>query len=484
MGQPDLTVVENFNPGFALGRLVLGDEYKLDNDDYLELIKGTIGCIPVVGALATSVFSIFWKKAFPTEDPYLRKEDFEKRMKKLITDMENKMDKKIDDEIVKFCQAKFESLCSAGFGFSEIEYIYDKQKRDGKPTSDAVKMYMAANHVSFRNLLLECLIFFSREDKIDLLCKLYLQTVVMYIAFLRDTHFYGIDWGLPEEYVNGVDHIKSMESKIHETIELAHGYYSKFFKKLNPPRNYTYETEMMITDESGLTYMGYPPTKFKCDYRPLLAQMTYADLTRYNLNQIWLQPTTKEGKVRETKSGNGILSPDLLGLEISMDFESYEYRLPVSNRIYIADFSNMNVMRGFFRQTEDGRNSVNSVTGTVGMSSGHSNGLFYKCFYFTEPKNLTFRVLANIDSNAQIKMVIREIPEGQIAENPDRSREVATKTHSENVAYKKLFESSSCTMAEFVSKQYQFEQPGSVYFEAEVVGGDTRDLYTLEIIGN
>ncbi|KAF2073019.1 hypothetical protein CYY_005665 [Polysphondylium violaceum] len=482
MSQPDLTVIEKFNPGFAIGRAVLGEEYKLDNDDYLELIKGTIGCIPVVGALATSVFSIFWKKAFPVEDPYLRKADFEKRMKKLITDMENKMDKKIDDEIVKFCQSKFESLCSAGFGFSEIEYIYDKQKREGKPTSDSVKMYMAANHVSFRNLLLECLIFFSREDKIDLLCKLYLQTVVMYIAFLRDTHFHGLDWGLPEEYVNGVDHIKSMEYKTHETIELAHSYYSKFFKKLNPPRDYTYEREVMIMEENGLTHMGYLPTKFKCDYRPLLAQMTYADLTRYNLNQIWLQPTTKEGKVREKKSGNGIFGG--MDPQFFMDSESYHYRLPVSNRIYIADFSKMPSMRGSYKQTEDGKNSVNSVTGTVGMTSNTSNGIFYKCFYFTEPKNLIFRVLANIDSNAQIKMIIREIPEGEDAENPDRSSQVATKSHSENIAYKKLFESSSGTMAEFVSKQYKFEKPGSIYFQAEVVGGNTRNLYTLEIIDN
>ncbi|KAF2073020.1 hypothetical protein CYY_005666 [Polysphondylium violaceum] len=483
MGEPDLTVIEKFCPLAAVGKTVLGDEYKLDSDDYMELIKGTIDCIPVVGGLVNSVFSIFWKKAFPTEDPYLRKADFEKRMKKLITDMENKMDKKIDDEIVKFCQSKFESLCSAGFGFAEIEYIYDAEKQEGKPTSDSVKMYMAANHVSFRNLLLECLIFFSREDKIDLLCKLYLQTVVMYIAFLRDTHFHGLDWGLPEKYVNGFDHIKSMEYKIHETIELAHSYYSKFFKKLNPPRDYTYETQVMIMEENGLTYMGYPPTQFKCDYRPLLAQMTYADLTRYNVNQIWLQPTTKEGKVWEAKSGSGAFSPDLLG-ESAMYFESYQYRLPVSNRIYIADFSRMQVMRGMFGQTEDGKNSVNSVTGTVGMTSGQSNGLFFKCFYFTEPKNLTFRVLANIDSNAEIKMIIREIPEGKDAEHPDESRDVATKSHSENVPYKKLFESSSGTIAEFVSQQYKFEKPGSVYFEAEVVGGNTRDLYTLEIIDN
>ncbi|KAF2070311.1 hypothetical protein CYY_008364 [Polysphondylium violaceum] len=109
MGQPDLTIIEQYNPGFAIGRAVLGEEYKLENADYLELIKGTIGMVPVVGALATSVFAVFWGKAFPTEDPYLRKVDFEKRMKQLMTDMENKMDKKIDDEIVKFCSAKFES---------------------------------------------------------------------------------------------------------------------------------------------------------------------------------------------------------------------------------------------------------------------------------------------------------------------------------------------------------------------------------------
>ncbi|KAF2071192.1 hypothetical protein CYY_007494, partial [Polysphondylium violaceum] len=415
---------------------------------------------------------------FPQEDPYLRKEDFEKRMKKLITDMENKMDKKIDDEIVKFCHSKFESLCSAGSGFAEIEYIYDKNKKAGKPTPDSVLRYMAANHATFRNLLLECLIFFSREDKIDLLCKLYLQTVVMYIAFLRDTHFFGIDWGLPEETVYGDEKITSVAHKAHNTIELAHTYYSKFFKKLNPPRDYRFERQTMIIDENGLSYMGYIPTQFKCDYRPILAEMTYADPTRYNLNQIWLQPTTKEGKVEKIDSGEGIFAP------LDLDFGDYEYRLPVSNRIYIADFSKMNCMRGGFGPTEDGKNSVNSVTGTRGMNSALSNGLFFKCFYFTEPKNLTFRVLANIDSNAQIKMVIREIPEGKKAENPDSSREVATKSHSENVAYKKLFESTSGPMAEFVSKQYKFENPGSVYFEAEVVGGDTRNLYTLEIIDN
>ncbi|KAF2077880.1 hypothetical protein CYY_000842 [Polysphondylium violaceum] len=455
MSQPDLTVIEKFCPLAAVGRAVLGDEYKLDSDDYMEIIKGTIDCIPIVGSLVNSVFSIFWKKAFPVEDPYLRKADFEKRMKKLISDMENKMDKKIDDEIVKFCESKFQSLCSAGFGFAEIEYIYDKNKKEGKPTPDSVKRYMAANHVSFRNLLLECLIFFSREDKIDLLCKLYLQTVVMYIAFLRDTHFYGIDWGLPEEYVIGDEKIKSMATKTHETIELAHRYYSKFFKKLNPPRKNRDEDE----EEEEL----------KCDYRPLLAQMTYSDLTRYNFNQIWLQPTTKEGKVWDNDD----------------DDEGYEYRLPLSKRIYIADFAKMDVWYGIFIPIEYGENSVNSVTGTIGMGSYESNGLMFKCFYFTKPKTLTFRVLANIDSKAQIEIGIREIPEGKYPKDPEASREVATKSHSEIINYKKLFESSSCTIAEFVSKQYKFEKPGSVYFEAKVLGeGDTRNLYSLEIIDN
>ncbi|KAF2074414.1 hypothetical protein CYY_004270 [Polysphondylium violaceum] len=448
MSEPDLTVIENFCPVATVGRIVLGDEYKLDSDDYMELLKGTIDCIPVVGGLVNSIFSIFWKKAFPVAEPYLRKKDFERRMKKLITDMENKMDKKIDDEIEKFCEAKFASLCSAGFGFAEIELIYDSEKQEGKPTSDSVKMYMAANHVSFRNLLLECLIFFSREDKIELLCKLYLQTVVMYIAFLRDTHFHGLDWGLPEKTINGFGDIKSVESKIHETIELAHDYYSKLFKKLNTP------TEQEKLKAQLMAEMGsYKPKPFKCDFRPLLAQITYSDLTRYNLNQIWLQPTTKEGKVMETNS-------EYEGFRSSN--ERYGYRLQVSNKIYIADFSKMVVMRGAFGQRENGINSVNSVTGTVGMSAYETN----------------------IDSKAQIKMVIREIPEGKNAENPDKSSKVATKSHSENVAYKKLFESSSGPIGEFVSKQYKFEKPGSIYFEVEVVGGNTRNLYTLEIIDN
>ncbi|KAF2077859.1 hypothetical protein CYY_000821 [Polysphondylium violaceum] len=479
MSQPDLTVVEKFCPLAALGRKVLGDEYKLDSDDYMELVKGTIDCIPVVGGLVNSVFSIFWKKAFPVEDPYLRKADFEKRMKKLITDMEKKMDKKIDQEIVNFCESKFQSLCSAGFGFTEIELIYDSEKEEGKPTSEAVKRYMAANHVSFRNLLLECLIFFSREDKIDLLCKLYLQTVVMYIAFLRDTHFHGLDWGLPEKTINGFGDIKSMAYKAHETIELAHGYYSKFFKKLNPPKDdHSYHAQMILDG------MAIEPRKFKCDYRPLLAQMTYGDLTRYNFNQIWLQLTTKEGKVIETKSENEPFSLTNY-LDDKSDFDKYKYRLPVSKRIYIVDFLDMLPFGGMIRSVEHGENSANSVTGTGGVNSTESNALFYQCFYFTQPKNLTFRVLANIDSKAQIKMVIREIPEGKNGEHPDGSREIATKSHCENVAYKKLFESCSGTMAEFVSKQYKFEKAGSVYFEVEVVGGgETRDLYTLEIIDN
>ncbi|KAF2068175.1 hypothetical protein CYY_010499, partial [Polysphondylium violaceum] len=406
---------------------------------------------------------------FPPKDQYLRIEEFEKRMKQFINDMEKKMDKKIDDEVEKFCHDKFEALCVAGTNFANMEYIYQKNKKPGEKAPEEIRTYMVSHHDKFDHLLTECLIFYCKKDRIELLCKLYLQTVVMYIAFLRDTHFFGIDWGLPKDYVNGVDHIKSMAYKTHKTIELAHEYYSKYFKKLNPPRDYTIESEVIIEDEDGTTHMGYEPTEFKFDYRPLLAQMTYADPTRYNLIIIWLQPTTKEGKVKETKSRVGF---------------GYQYRLPVSNRIYIVDFSKMKVAGGVFGPVEDGKYSVNSVTGTRGKNSALSNGLFFKCFYFTEPKNLTFRVLANIDEDAKIKMVIREIPEGKDAQNPDLSREVATKSHSENVAYKKLFESTSGPIAEFVSKQYKFENPGSVYFEAEVVGGDTRNLYTLEIIDN
>ncbi|KAF2070312.1 hypothetical protein CYY_008365 [Polysphondylium violaceum] len=325
-------------------------------------------------------------------------------------------------------------------------------------------MYMAANHVSFKNLLLECIIFFGREDKMELLCKLYLQTVVMYIAFLRDTHFNGIDWGLPEEYVNGVDHIKSMESKIQETIKITHSYYSKFFQKLNPQKD---EIQSMM-DEGIISYGGYRPPQFKCDFRPLLAQLTYADLTQYNLNQIWLQKTDLDGKVEDDDNSG----------------YNYHYRLPVSNRIYIADFFKMNIMRGSFGSVEYGDNSVNSVTGTKGMRAFQRDGLFYSCFYFTEPKNLTFRVLANTDSNAKIEIVIREIPEGEEVEGPEESIDVATNSHSEKIAYKKLYESSSGPIAEFVSQQYRFEQSGSIYFEAKVLGGNTLDLFTLEIIDN
>ncbi|KAF2073379.1 hypothetical protein CYY_005292 [Polysphondylium violaceum] len=413
MSEPNLTEIEKYNPAFAIGRAVLGEEYKLDNDDYLETIKGTIGCIPVVGALATSCFTIFWKKAFPVEDPYLRKEDFEKRLKRLISDMEKKMDKKIDEEV-------------------------------GKPISDSVKSYMAANHVSFRNLLMECLIFFGREDKIELLIKLYLQTVVMYIAFLRDTHFCGIEWGLPEEYVYGVDHIRSMEYKIHDTIRLTHEHFSKFFNKVN---------ETIISD------FDQELPEIKGDYRTLTSQLTYADVSRYKYNQIWLQRTNEEGE-----DGDG------------------SYYLPISNRIYIADFSKMGFMLGIFENCEEGENSVNSVTGTIGLLSGEARGLYYDTFYFMEPKNLTFRILGRTDSNAGLEIVIREIPEGQVGHGPDSSRAVATKTHIEKIPLKKLFESSSGPMSEFVSKPYKFEQTGSVYFEAKVIGGDTRDLYTLEII--
>ncbi|KAF2077885.1 hypothetical protein CYY_000847 [Polysphondylium violaceum] len=449
MSEPNLTEIEKYHPGFAIGRAVLGDEYKLDNDDYLELIKGTIGCIPVVGAFATSCFTIFWKKAFPTQDPYLRKVDFEKRMKKLISDMEKKMDKKIDEEVVKFCQVKFESLCSAGYGFSEIEYIYNKQKKKGKPISDSVKSYMSANHVSFRNLLMECLIFFGREDKIELLIKLYLQTVVMYIAFLRDTHFCGIEWGLPEEYVYGIDDIKSMESKIHDTIRLTHEHYSKFFKKVN------------AWCQSSDSYMDpYEEPKIKGDFRPLTSQLTYADITRYNLNQIWLQRTDEDGEV--DKNGS--------------------YCLPISNRIYIADFSKMSFISGVFSGSEEDDDSVNSVTGTTGLCSEDARGLFYDAFYFTESKNLTFRILGRTDSNAELEIVIREIPEEECGDGPDKSRGVATKTHIEKIPYKKLFESNSGPMSEFVSKTYKFEQIGSIYFEAKVIGGHSCDLYTLEII--
>ncbi|KAF2069453.1 hypothetical protein CYY_009226 [Polysphondylium violaceum] len=395
--------------------------------------------------------------AFPTEDPYLRKLDFEKRLKKLISDMEKKMDKKIDEEVVKFCQAKFESLCSAGYGFAEIEQIYNKQKKEGKKVSDPVKTYIAANHVSFRNLLMECLIFFGREDKIELLIKLYLLTAVMYIAFLRDTHFCGIEWGLPEEYVKGVEDIKSMESKIHDTIRLTHEHYSKFFKKVNDPKKISEYLSLHSTD----IMLGISkPLKMEGDYRPLTSQFTYADVTRYKLNQIWLQRTKEEGEV----------------------YPYGRYRLPISNRIYIADFHKMGCMSGAFGRCEYGHDSVNSVTGTKGLGSSQAIGLFYDAFYFTEPKNLTFRILGITDSNAELEMIIREIPEDEIGDNPNTSGSVATKTHKEKIPFKKLFESSSGPMSEFVSKPYKFEQIGSIYFEVKVNGGHTRNLYTLEII--
>ncbi|KAF2072886.1 hypothetical protein CYY_005810 [Polysphondylium violaceum] len=139
------TEIDKYNPLSRIGGYVMGDQWSLVKDDVVELTKGTIGCVPVVGAFLSSCFAIVWNKFNTSEN--LTKVDFEKRMKILISDMEKKMNRKIDDEIVKFCSDNFESLCSAGFGFSEIEYIYDKQKKDSKPVSDAVKKYMTINHV-------------------------------------------------------------------------------------------------------------------------------------------------------------------------------------------------------------------------------------------------------------------------------------------------------------------------------------------------
>jgi len=470
-----IATMEKFSPIWQIGKATMGDSFPLDGQDFLELVRGGIGSIPVIGEMANCIFGIFWKKLFPVEDPYLRKVDFEKRMKKLVEDMEKMMDKKIDQEIVNFCNLKFEALCSAGFGFSEIEYIYQKEKNEeGKPASDAVKSYMAANHVSFRNLLLECLIFFGREDKIKLLGKLYLQTSLMYIAFLRDTHFYGIEWGLPEKYVYGVDHIKSMKEKIHETITLTHEHFSKFFNALNPKRDYSMESQCMIINDKGMSYYGYPPTIFKCDFRALTAEMTYTDLTIYNKKQIWLQQTNSKGQVRKQSSGSD--RPDFSEYESG----SYLYRLPVSNRIYTAEFSNMPVMRGFFGSAED-ESSINSVTGSPGMASGQSDGLFYDCFYFDEPKNLLFRVWANIDPSAKLEFVIRQIPKGNEINHPDESRTIATRSDSEVIEYTKVFDSASGPIAVFQSQQYSFEA-GSVYFEVKVLGGENRSLYTLDII--
>eukprot|EP01133_Synstelium_polycarpum_P014545 gene14545-17188_t len=454
----------DWNPADALGRAALGKEWPLEGEDYITLIRGGLCSIPVVGAAIDCVFGLIWGKIFPKVDPYLRKEDFEKRMNQLIKDMEVKIGKAVDEEVVNWCKLKYETVCTGGFNFREAELLYKDEKAKGK-VSDAVKMLFVSQHSVYKHVLEESLIFFSRPDKIHLLGKIYLQTAFLYIAFLRDTHFFGIEWGLPEGYIKGTTNgVVAMNIKVHNSIVMTLNNYKLFLDKIEP---FCKKVNKYPFDQLSPSMLMNPPTNtLYPDWSILIASLIYGDITVYPKKHFWINHTVGQMMENVISLENGLVMSNDLDCIMSVDPQYFQAKS----------------QEGFGYAIDPVYNQVVDYTvGTKGIGRG-SKGIFYAEFANKVKRNVQLRVYSTVSgSNADTKMNIELIGTNQSSitmENILAGKPAETKKYSETLTL-----SNYASLKVATSKSYVFEENTTYYFQVEINGKfDEFRFLSLELI--
>ncbi|KAK5578634.1 hypothetical protein RB653_008306 [Dictyostelium firmibasis] len=202
-------ILEQYNPIHIAGEAALKKDWPLNQGDYLTIIKASICSIPVFGAMIDGIFSVIWKKIFPPrEDPYLTKEEFEKRITGLINDMRNfsmrYTDKAIEQYTIETSNLQSKVLYELSEEYQQHLKIYAHQMRSNKETTATFKRNFPAIYYLVFYKLKELLVMFGDDSRIHLLGKLYIETAFLYQALLRDSHFNGVNYGINPEVIKGL----------------------------------------------------------------------------------------------------------------------------------------------------------------------------------------------------------------------------------------------------------------------------------------
>lgn len=205
--------------------------YQGFDQDFKDIFTGSVGSIPVIGGMIGSLTNIIWRKFGKNNTPdYITTEEFKKSMEKLYKNMQNYVNKKIDESFIENYEREFIALKGWADEFDRLVLIYcirnnlpipnnTKIPVDIKNSDDDLKTDIRSAFRDFKGALYRCMKLFQHKDYKVQLFILYISTLSMYICLLRDAIKFGKDWGMPKEIIEDNNTVKTYKQEIHEIID-------------------------------------------------------------------------------------------------------------------------------------------------------------------------------------------------------------------------------------------------------------------------
>ncbi|EGG15596.1 hypothetical protein DFA_10438 [Cavenderia fasciculata] len=219
----DVSIVVNFVQD-PLGVL---EETLTDPEFIGSCISTALECVPGVGPILASVFSMFWP-ADPAKQP-ITQEELDKRLEEFKTEMIGIMDKKIADSEVKtwknICEAFFNGIVSsAPILQDKINTLKHRLAEDGKADSSLktyVREALELQRVQIKTIIQFCA---SKEFQKDTV-KFYQDSLFMYLSVMNvlNTWWYQLD--VDPYFISGkaanenAGEVKSLRERIHITLQ-------------------------------------------------------------------------------------------------------------------------------------------------------------------------------------------------------------------------------------------------------------------------
>ncbi|EGG24984.1 hypothetical protein DFA_03230 [Cavenderia fasciculata] len=219
----DVSVVVNFVQD-PLGVL---EETLTDPEFIGSCIATALECVPGVGPILASVFSLFWPTD-PAKQPVTR-EELDKRLEEFKTEMIGIMDKKIQDSEVKtwktICEAFFNGIVSsAPILQDKINTLKHRLAEDGKADSTLktyVREALELQRVQIKTIIQFCA---SKEFLKDIV-KFYQDSLFMYISVMNVLNTWWYQLEVDEYFISGkaanenAGEVKSLRERLHITLQ-------------------------------------------------------------------------------------------------------------------------------------------------------------------------------------------------------------------------------------------------------------------------
>ncbi|EGG15598.1 hypothetical protein DFA_10440 [Cavenderia fasciculata] len=206
-------------------------------EEFGNQLNSTCECVPGVGPILASVFSMFWP-ADPAKQP-ITQEELDKRLEEFKTEMIGIMDSKIADSEVKtwknICEAFFNGIVSsAPILQDKINTLKHRLAEDGKADSSLktyVREALELQRVQIKTIIQFCA---SKEFQKDTV-KFYQDSLFMYLSVMNvlNTWWYQLD--VDPYFISGkaanenAGEVKSLRERIHITLQKANADHIKEF---------------------------------------------------------------------------------------------------------------------------------------------------------------------------------------------------------------------------------------------------------------